>query len=190
MRVLRNSRLNEWLAEKDGYKALLEARAVELFRNEPMKCLRGEHCVSAETDAPLNRPLAIANMIIDSRETFLRLISGLQPAYQDILIQYYFLGRTQTQIGNLLKCSQTTVWQRLDTAILGMCIEIMNSKKEALTDKRLVNAKKRLTKKLNSPTGRIVKRTIFDTFSPPIKDLKKVLAPSTTDSSVFQESRA
>lgn len=107
--------------KKTTFESTSEARAVDMFRRSPEEALSGAGLVSAETDKSADRSLPIANLAVDEPERFIELVSYLPHAIQDIFFQFYFLGRTQTQIGELMDKGQTVIWQTLELGTRAIC---------------------------------------------------------------------
>lgn len=84
--------------------AFLE-RSIAIFRDEEAS----GGAVSFETDPASDRSLAIMNLAESDTERFVELVSFLSPVVQDVLFQYYLLGRTYAQIGAVLFPNKTTV---------------------------------------------------------------------------------
>ena len=113
--------MEDFRAKGTRFEITSEKRAVDLFKSDSIAALSGDRLISAETDPELDRSSAIASLASDSPERFLDLVGCLPHLIQDIFFQYYLLGRTQTQIGQLLGCSQTKVWQHLRLGTEAMC---------------------------------------------------------------------
>lgn len=113
--------------KKTAYETSSDRRAINLFRHDAEAALSHQQAVSAEADAGVqdewqaspNRKKSkmVYEIAVAQPERFLELVSYLPHAIQDIFYQYYLLGRTQTQIGELLSMSQTAVWQALELGI-------------------------------------------------------------------------
>ena len=103
------------------FEITAESRAVELFKENPSMALRGNKTISAETDIEVDRSDAMFKLATDEPERFLELVGYLPHLIQDIFYQYYLLGRTQTQIAQLLGCSQTNIWQDLRLGKEAIC---------------------------------------------------------------------
>lgn len=188
--VRREARRNSWIFDQSNdLEPLLDTRAIELYRVAPLKSLRGEHSVSAETEAPADRYRALAWLILDSRERFFEMISDLPNAVQDVMLQYYLLGRNQRQIGELFGKRQTWVWQILEAGTLAMCAKSYGKGRE-LPDKF-----KRAIRRLGRlrMDGREIKRwepTFLGSFCinrELMSELRKIMTPETTDGSLFKD---
>ena len=103
------------------FEITAESRAVELFKENPLMALQGNKTISAETDIEVDRSDAMFKLATDEPEHFLELVGYLPHLIQDIFYQYYLLGRTQTQISQLLGCSQTNIWQDLRLGKEAIC---------------------------------------------------------------------
>ena len=80
---------------------LTQSRSEALFRDDPDSALAGGGLLSSEAHGtPLS--MAAITLATESPDRFLSLVSTLTPIIQDILIQYYLLGRTYDQIRSLL----------------------------------------------------------------------------------------
>lgn len=110
--------------KKTAFETVSDARAERFFTDSPEEALSGSRLASAEADPGADRSLAIVNLAVDEPERFLELVSYLPHALQDIVYQHFLLGRTQTQIGNLLGLGQTAVWQLLKLSVEGLCAVI------------------------------------------------------------------
>ena len=109
---------------KSPIDSLSEQRAVETFRDDPDAALAGSQLSSAETCSGGNESAVIV-LAEEQPERFLELIGYLPHAIQDIFLQYYFLGRTQTQIAETLGMTQSPgVWQALRLGIEAICAVI------------------------------------------------------------------
>lgn len=109
---------------KSAFDTVSDVRAVQTFREDPEAALSGSRLASAEADPAADHSRAVMSLAVDSPEKFLELVGYLPHAIQDIFYQYYLLGRTQTQIGELLGMSQTAVWQTLRLGVNGLCAVI------------------------------------------------------------------
>lgn len=85
------------------------AVSCENFRRDPDSATSGSSLISSETDPASDRSLAIMNLAESDTERFVELVSFLSPVVQDVLFQYYLLGRTYAQIGAVLFPNKTTV---------------------------------------------------------------------------------
>lgn len=101
-----------------------DARAEQLFRQDEERAVSGLVLSSAETDPSADRSLAITELALRDPARFIELVNYLPHAIQDMFYQYYFLGRTQEQIGKLIGCGQTRVWQSLKLGREAMCAVI------------------------------------------------------------------
>lgn len=107
--------------KKTTFESTSEARAVDFFNRSPEDALAGSSLVSAETDKASDRSEPITNLAVEQPERFIELVSYLPHAIQDIFFQFYFLGRTQTQIGELMDKGQTVIWQTLELGTRAIC---------------------------------------------------------------------
>jgi hypothetical protein len=87
----------------------VDEHARTLWRESPEAAFAGNGLYSAEaighihsTRPELRLSFAVVTLATNDPERFLSLTSQLTPIIQDILIQYYLLGRTYWQIGSLL----------------------------------------------------------------------------------------
>ena len=76
------------------------AQSARLFRESPESALAGSGLFSIET-SPIPAS-SVIELATNSPDRFLSLVAFMVPLIQDILIQYYLLGRTYDQIGDLL----------------------------------------------------------------------------------------
>lgn len=120
-RLLRAVRRRSYRDRKNCFETTADIRSLASYYHDPDSVLSGQRLTSAETDPEADRSLAIANLALDAPERFLELVGELPAPIQDIFLQYYLLGRTQTQIGYLLGRSQTAVWQQRDIGLEAMC---------------------------------------------------------------------
>lgn len=111
--------------KKTAFETTADLRSIDLFAQAPEDALSGTRLVSAETDPSADRSQAIVELAVDDPLRFVELVSYLPHAIQDIFFQYYFLGRTQTQIGELVGASQTAVWQALRLGTEAICAVIV-----------------------------------------------------------------
>lgn len=116
--------------KKTVYETSSDQLAGELFRADPEGALSATRLVSAEGNgyarddwsASPNRKKSkmVYELAAGQSERFLELVSYLPHVIQDIFYQYFLLGRTQTQIGELLGMSQKQVWQALEVGVDGI----------------------------------------------------------------------
>lgn len=83
--------------------------AIDAFRSDPVSSLRGDPTFSVETSLGPDHSAAISAFILSDPRRFLALARTLPPFIEDSLLQYYLLGRTQTQIGSLLGTTQDVI---------------------------------------------------------------------------------
>lgn len=114
--------------KKTAYETSSDHLAERLFAEDPEGALSGSQIVSAEghsTDdwsASPNRKKSkmVYELATEQPERFLELVAFLPHIIQDIFYQYFLLGRTQTQIGDVLGLRQKQVWQALEVGIDGI----------------------------------------------------------------------
>ena len=95
--------------------------AVECFEENVEQALEGRKLFSLETNHKLDRSTTIVDFILNNPQCFIALAKDLPPLMQDIIFQYYFLGRAQTQIGQILGTNQDTVWRGIVLATKALC---------------------------------------------------------------------
>lgn len=116
---------------KTAFELSSDSRAVSLFRGNEDGALAGNQLLSPETDAEARDRWAASpnrkksKMMFDYIQSdlmgFMERAAQLPHVLQDVLYQYYLLGRKQAQIGSTLNMSQTAVWQALSSGIDGVC---------------------------------------------------------------------
>lgn len=89
------------IAKDSGSGRWVEQAAVDVFRASPDRAFSGRKLISVETSEE-GSSQAIADIASDDPVRFAVLISALSPIIQDILLQYYLLGRTHDEIGFVL----------------------------------------------------------------------------------------
>lgn len=92
---------------------LCGARAQDIFNESPDNSLSGTGLYSAESVPGWGRTTSVIEYVTDEPDRFLSLVAHLTPVVEDILIQYYLLGRTYSQIGSLLfplKAERVRCW--------------------------------------------------------------------------------
>jgi hypothetical protein len=114
------------LAERKSsiFDTMSSVQAVSLFRSDPECALRGGALASFEASSPpQGRTAATFNLAADQPERFMELVECLPPLIQDILIQYYILKRTQSQIAKTLsmKSQSTDISRRLKLGREAIC---------------------------------------------------------------------
>ena len=113
--------------KKTVFETSSDELAGDLFRTDPDAALSAQRLVSAEANrdarddwqASPNRKKSkmVYELAAGQPERFLELVSYLPHVIQDIFYQYFLLGRTQTQIGELLGLRQKQVWQALEVGV-------------------------------------------------------------------------
>lgn len=107
-----------------------DIRAIEAFERDPEEALAGDTLISGETQSDTDQLAnsrkfrmrrAVARFAVEEPERFLELVGYLPHTIQDIVLQYFLLGREQTQIAEVVGGSQTSVWQGLRLGIEAIC---------------------------------------------------------------------
>lgn len=187
---------------KSAYDTVSDRRAVEMYRDDDERSLKGERLASAETDPSADRTKAIAELAVEQPERFLELVGYLPHVIQDVFYQYYLLGRTGKQISRVLEMSPSSsgkfgVTQRLQLGIAAICAIIAfgrpprdedwraaeGSRKwkllEAWREMERVEAKTEAELRVRAPKGlgefevRIEDEALAEFFAPASKDWLK-----------------
>jgi len=111
---------DEYSEKKSAFETVSDAKAVEQFRDDPEGALAGGDLVSIETDPDAARVDAIRAYAQEKPAEFLEAARQLPLVLQDIVYQFYLLGRTQTHIAETLNLTQKQVWQHLRLALEGI----------------------------------------------------------------------
>lgn len=171
--------------KKSAFDTVSDKRAREFWEQEPGRALGGEKLASVEGDKSEDRSQPVVVLAAEEPERFLELVGYLPHAIQDILIQYYLLGRTQTQIGKLLGLSQTAVWQAVRLGVRSICAVIgggvteeQRKAREEMLGYRTRKESRELLK-VEAPENLGEFRITTDDVN-----LMEFFAPSTTDGSV------
>jgi hypothetical protein len=114
--------------KKSAYETSSDRLAADLFRTDPEAALAGSQIVSAEGHrgddwaASPNRKKSkmVYELAAEQPGRFLELVAFLPHIIRDIFYQYFLLGRTQTQIGDVLGLRQKQVWQALELGVDGI----------------------------------------------------------------------
>lgn len=83
---------------------IIAARSLRLSEEEG---LAGNTLVSAETDQDVIPEEEFGSWIHSNFETFIKFLRYLRPADQELLLSYYLLGKSQTQLGKIFDANQT-----------------------------------------------------------------------------------
>lgn len=114
---------------KSAYEDSSDKRAAELWREDPEGVLAGQCLASVETDPSRDQSSAVVALAVEQPERFRELVGKLPELIQDIFFQHYLLGRTQTQIAEVLGMMQSSsglmgVSQNLKLGVMGLCAVI------------------------------------------------------------------
>jgi len=167
---------------QSAYEMNSESRAVELFARDPEASLAGRSLLSFETDATLDRSLAIANLAVENPARFLELVSYLPHSIQDIFFQYYLLGRTYKQIARLMGGWNGSFWEGISLGTEAIC-EILANGDAAIASDAYQKMLKFAANRDHPKPLTIKEPEILGSFSISIthEEFEQCFAPMTTD---------
>jgi hypothetical protein len=99
-------------------------RAVLAYEHDEEGALYGAQLISAETDPDVQREQDIFIFINGNFAAFLNYLRNLSLRDQELLLAYYCLRKTQTQLAPILKTSQTLCSAGMRAAVRAMCAYI------------------------------------------------------------------
>lgn len=99
-------------------------RAVLAYEHDEEGALYGAQLISAETDPDVQREQDIFIFINGNFAAFLNYLRNLSLRDQELLLAYYCLRKTQTQLGPMFKTSQTLCSAGMRAAVRAMCAYI------------------------------------------------------------------
>jgi hypothetical protein len=99
-------------------------RAVLAYDHDEEAALAGAQLISAETDSDLQQEQDIFIFISRNFAGFLRYLRNLSLRDQELLLAYYCLRKTQTQLAPIFKTSQTLCSAGMRAAVRAMCAYI------------------------------------------------------------------
>ncbi len=99
-------------------------RAVLAYENDEEGALDGAQLISAETDPDVQREQDIFIFIKGNFAAFLNYLRNLSLRDQELLLAYYCLRKTQTQLAPMFKTSQTLCSAGMRAAVRAMCAYI------------------------------------------------------------------
>ena len=99
-------------------------RAVLAYDHDEEAALDGAQLISAETDADLQQEQDIFIFIKGNFAAFLGYLRNLNLRDQELLLAYYCLRKTQTQLARIFKTSQTLCSAGTRATVRAMCAQI------------------------------------------------------------------
>lgn len=99
-------------------------RAVLAYEQDEEGALYGAQLISAETDPDVQREQDIFIFINENFAAFLNYLRNLSLRDQELLLAYYCLRKTQTQLAPIFKTSQTLCSAGMRAALRAMCAYI------------------------------------------------------------------
>jgi len=99
-------------------------RAVLAYEHDEEAALDGAQLISAETDPDIQREQDIFIFINGNFAAFLNYVRNLSLRDQELLLAYYCLRKTQTQLAPMFKTSQTLCSAGMRAAVRAMCAYI------------------------------------------------------------------
>lgn len=111
--------------ENSAYmESIASDRAVLAYDHDEEAALDGTQLISAETDPDLQREQDIFIFINGNFAAFLGYLRNLSLRDQELLLAYYCLRKTQTQLAPMFKTSQTLCSAGMRAAVRAMCAYI------------------------------------------------------------------